>query len=53
MRWIIFLLLFFTVTADLYVRIDPFKVGERVSQFLEMHDINNCFERGLQFYYLN
>ena len=33
------------VSAEMYIRIPPFKVNERVQQFLEYHDIDNCFER--------
>ena len=47
MKYIIFFvyLIFFVVSAEMYIRISPFKVAERVNEFLEYHKINNCFER--------
>ena len=43
------LLLLFTIIlaafGQLYVRVDPFMVSERVTQFLEDQHLDNCFER--------
>ena len=41
-------LLFAMILANfgqLYVRVEPFMVSERVTQFLEDQHLDNCFER--------
>ena len=31
--------------GQLYVRVEPFMISERVTEFLKGHNIDNCFER--------
>ena len=31
--------------GQLYVRVEPFMISERVTEFLQGHNIDNCFER--------
>lgn len=45
MRLLLLFAIILTAFGQLYVRVDPFKVSERVTQFLEDHNIDNCFER--------
>jgi len=45
MKWFILFLMLYLVSGDMYIRIAPFMVGDRVVQFLKLHQINNCFER--------
>jgi len=45
MRWLILFFICYLASAEMYIRIDPFMVGDRVVQFLKLHQINNCFER--------
>lgn len=45
MKWFMFFICFCCVTGNMYIRIDPFEVADRIIQFLEYHKINNCFER--------
>lgn len=45
MRWFIIFLLLCLVKANMYIRIDPYQVNSRISQFLTFHRIDNCFER--------
>ena len=47
MKYIFFFIytIFVVISAEMYIRIEPFKVTERVQEFLEYHKMNNCFER--------
>ncbi len=45
MRLLLLFAIILAVFGQLYVRVEPFMVSERVTQFLENHNIDNCFER--------
>jgi len=45
MRLFLFFAIILTAFGQLYVRVDPFMVSERVTQFLEDQHIDNCFEK--------
>ena len=45
MRLLLLFGMLLVVLGQLYVRVEPFMVSERVTQFLEDHNIDNCFER--------
>ena len=45
MRLFLLFAIILTAFGQLYVRVDPFMVSERVTQFLEDQHIDNCFEK--------
>ena len=45
MRLFLFFAIILAAFGQLYVRVDPFMVSERVTQFLEDQHIDNCFEK--------
>jgi len=45
MRLFLLFAIILGVFGQLYVRVEPFMVSERVTQFLEDQHIDNCFER--------
>ena len=45
MRLLLLFAIILAAFGQLYVRVEPFMVYERVTQFLENQNIDNCFER--------
>ena len=45
MRLLLLFAIILAVFGQLYMRVEPFMVSERIIQFLENHNIDNCFEK--------
>ena len=45
MRLLLLFAMILATFGQLYVRVEPFMVSERVTQFLEDQHLDNCFER--------
>ena len=45
MRLFLLFAMILATFGQLYVRVEPFMVSERIIQFLENHNIDNCFEK--------
>ena len=45
MRLLLLFAIILAVFGQLYMRVEPFMVSERIMQFLENHNIDNCFEK--------
>tara|TARA_Y100000590_G_scaffold362691_1_gene419977 strand:- start:23 stop:250 length:228 start_codon:yes stop_codon:yes gene_type:complete len=45
MRLFLLFAIILAAFGQLYVRVEPFMVSERVTQFLEDQHLDNCFER--------